>query len=71
MKGYREGKPFWQANVWRVSGGDPLLLEEFTTKKEAVNCVLAFKKSYEGGDKLDCFAKKFDEHEFYADHVDL
>ena len=64
MKGYVIGKPFYQANVWIRDGrGDPLLLEEFTTKREAVDCVKKFKKQYKGKDELDCYVKRFDEDE--------
>lgn len=64
MKGYQNGKPFYQANVWVENGlGDPLLLEEFTTKKEAVSCIKKFKKNYKGNDELECFVKRFDENE--------
>ena len=65
MKGYQIGKPFYQANVWiKNGGGDPLLLEEFTTKKEAVDCIKSFKKRYKGDDELDCYVSHFDETEF-------
>lgn len=64
MKGYQIGKPFYQANVWIENGrGDPLLLEEFTTKREAVNCIKSFLKQYKGNDKLDCYVSHFDEDE--------
>ena len=62
MKGFEIGKPFYQANVWEYNGiGDPLLLEEFTTKKEAIKCVKDFKKSYKGEKALDCYVSHFDE----------
>ena len=65
MKGYQIGKPFYQANVWIKNGiGDPLLLEEFTTKKEAVNCIKSFLKQYKGNDELDCYVSHFDKDEF-------
>lgn len=64
MKGYQFGKPFFQANVWVKNGiGDALMLEEFTTKKEAVMCIKKFKKYYKGNDELECFVKHFDETE--------
>ena len=57
-------RPFYEANVWVLNGkGDPLLLEGFTTKREAVACIKAFKKQYKGGEELDCFVKHFDEDE--------
>jgi hypothetical protein len=65
MKGYQIGKPFYQANIWVKNGvGDPLLLEEFTTKREAVNCIKNFKKSYSGENELDCYVVHFDENEY-------
>lgn len=64
MKGYKIGKPFYQANVWIMNGaGDPLLLEEFTTKKEAVDCIKKFRKQYSGNDELDCYVSHFDKDE--------
>jgi hypothetical protein len=66
MKGYEIGKPFYQANVWIKNGaGDPLLLEEFTTKREAVKCIKDFVKKYKGKgkDELDCYVSHFDEDE--------
>lgn len=65
MKGYVDGKPFYQANIWVENGiGDPLLLEEFTTKREAINCIKKFRKQYKGKDKLSCYVKHFDEYEW-------
>ena len=65
MKGYEIGKPFYQANVWIKNGvGDPLLLEEFTTKKEAVACINKFRKAYKGGQELECYVSHFDEDGF-------
>jgi hypothetical protein len=64
MKGYEIGRPFYQANVWIKNGvGDPLLLEEFTTRREAVACIKAFKKQYSGKNALDCYVRHFDENE--------
>lgn len=64
MKGYEIGKPFYQANVWIKNGaGDPLLLEEFTTKREAVKCIKDFVKRYKGNEELDCYVSHFDEDE--------
>lgn len=64
MKGYEIGKPFYQASIWIKNGrGDPLLLEEFTTKKEAVNCIKSFKSRYTGKDELECYVSHFDETE--------
>lgn len=64
MKGYEIGKPFYQANVWVKYGcGDPLLLEEFTTKREAIDCIKKFKKSYKGENELECYVSHFDETE--------
>ena len=60
MKGYQIGKPFYQANVWIKNGcGDPLLLEEFTTKREAVNCIKRFKNQYKGTNELECYVSHF------------
>ena len=65
MKGYEIGKPFYQANVWIKNGvGDPLLLEEFTTKREAVKCIKKFQIQYKGKAELDCYVVRFDEHEY-------
>ena len=65
MKGYELGKPFWQANVWIKNGkGDPLALEEFTTKREAINYIKAYRKQYKGQDELDCYISHFDEDEY-------
>lgn len=65
MKGYVPGKQFYQANIWEYNGcGDPLLLEEFTTKREAIKCIEDFKKAYKGEKKLDCYISHFDEDEF-------
>ena len=64
MKGYEIGKPFYQANVSIKNGvGDPLLLEEFTTKREAVKCIKDFVKKYKGKEELDCYVSHFDEDE--------
>ena len=64
MRGYEIGKPFYQANVWIKNGaGDPLLLEEFTTKKEAINCIKEFQKQYVSNAELDCYVSHFDENE--------
>jgi hypothetical protein len=64
MKGYIIGKPFYQANVWIKYGiGDPLLLEEFTTKREAVACIKDFRKRYTGNEELECYISHFDETE--------
>jgi hypothetical protein len=61
MKGYKTGKPFYQANVWIKNGrGDPLLLEEYTTKNEAVNCIKKFKRQYNGTVELECYVSHFD-----------
>lgn len=65
MKGYELGKPFWQANVWIKNGkGDPLALEEFTTKREAISYIKAYRKQYKGQDELDCYISHFDEDEY-------
>ena len=72
MKGYEIGKPFYQANVWIKNGaGDPLLLEEFTTKKEAVACIKNFKKIYKGENDLDCYVSHFDEDGFSEYSFDI
>ena len=64
MKGYIFGKPFYQANIWIKGGsGDPLLLEEFTTRREAVACIKNFKKQYQGQEELECYVVHFDENE--------
>lgn len=61
---FGEYRPYYEANVWiENGGGDPLLLEGFTTKREAISCIKAFKKQYNGSEKLDCFVKHFDEDE--------
>lgn len=65
MKGYELGKPFWQANIWIKNGkGDPLALEEFTTKREAINYIKAYRKQYKVQDELDCYISHFDEDEY-------
>lgn len=65
-------KPYYEANVWIKNGtGDPLLLESFTTKREAVSCVKAFKKSYKGEAELDCFVKHFDKDGFNDYSIDM
>ena len=72
MRGYIFGKPFYQANVWvKYGNGDPLALEEFTTKLEAVKFIRDFRKKYKGKDELDCFVKRFDEHEFCDYSIDV
>ena len=46
MKGYEIGQPYYESNVWILNGcGDPLLLDEFTTKREAVKCIKDFLKN--------------------------
>jgi hypothetical protein len=61
---FGEYKPHFEANVWIYNGsGDPLLIEKFTTKREAVACINKFRKMYKGGEKLDCFVSHFDETE--------
>lgn len=65
-------KPHYEANVWVKNGaGDPLLLEKFTTKKEAVACVKNFKKNYKGSEELDCFVNHFDDTECVDDSFDV
>lgn len=57
------GRQYYQANVWvKLSAGDPLLLEEFSTKREAVKCVKDFVKQYKGVEELDCYVGHYDEH---------
>ncbi len=57
-------KPHYEANVWIKNGtGDPLLLETYTTKREAIECIKKFKKQYKGAEELDCFVNHFDETE--------
>lgn len=64
MKGHEIGQPYYEANVWIYNGvGDPLLLEDFTTKREAVKCIKDFIKTYTGNEKLDCYVQHFDENE--------
>lgn len=58
---FSDFKPFYEANVWFHNGGDPLLLEGFTTKREAIKCIKDFIKSYNGNKQLDCFVNHFDE----------
>lgn len=59
---FGEYKPHFEANVWIYNGsGDPLLIEKFTTKREAVACINKFRKEYKGGERLDCFVNHFDE----------
>lgn len=54
-------KPFYQANIWIKGGiGDPLLIEDFTTKRDAVACIKKFKKSYQGESELECYVSHFD-----------
>lgn len=54
-------KPYYQACVWIYNGvGDPLLIESFTTKREAVKCIKDFVKQYKGNEKLDCYVSHFD-----------
>lgn len=61
---FGEYKHHYEANIWIYNGsGDPLLIEKFTTKREAVACINNFRKKYNGGEKLDCFVKHFDETE--------
>ena len=61
---FEVGIPYYQANVWiKYGAGDPLLLEEFTTKKEAVACIKRFRKQYNGSEELECYVKRFDENE--------
>lgn len=72
MKGYEIGKPFYQANIWIKNGaGDPLLLEEFTTKSEAAKCIKDFKKRYQGNEPLECYISHFDENEFSDFSINL
>lgn len=72
MKGYEFGNPFYQANVWVKNGtGDPLLLEEFTTKREAVACIKDFEKRYKGTDGLDCYVVHFDDDECFDYSFDV
>lgn len=67
-----EYKPHYEANVWIYnSKGDPLLLEYFTTKREAIKCIKDFLKSYKGGERLDCFVNHFDEDECVDDYWNI
>ena len=59
---FGEYKSHWEANVWIYNGkGDPLFLESYTTKREAVKAIKDFVKSYKGSERLDCFVNHFDE----------
>ncbi len=68
----REGRPYYEANVWIYNGkGDPLLLEYFTTKREAVACIKLFTKTYKGEERLDCYVNRFDEEGNWEDYFNV
>ncbi len=67
-----EGRPYYEANVWIYNGkGDPLALEYYSTKREAVAFIKRFKKAYKGNERLDCFVKLFDEEQCCQDSWDV
>ena len=72
MKGYTIGQPFYQANIWiKNCCGDPLLLEEFTTKREALSCIKTFVKQYNGQEELECYISHFDKNGFSEYSIDV
>jgi hypothetical protein len=72
MQGYVEGRPYYRACAWEKAGGDPLVYEYFTTKREAISCLKKFKKTYEGYvNELDCYARLFDENGDSVDDFDV
>ena len=67
-----DGRPYYEANVWIYNGkGDPLALEYYSTKREAVAFIKRFKKTYKGNERLDCFVKLFDEEGCTVDSWDV
>lgn len=46
----------YEAIVWEVHGYC-LYFEFYSTKNEAIKAVKAYKKSYKGNKKLDCYVK--------------
>lgn len=65
-------KPHYEANVCLWNGtGDPLLLEKFTTKREAIACINKFRKAYKGGERLDCYVNHFDDDQCIDNYWDV
>ena len=50
---------YYEANVWSINNGDPLLLEYYTSKKECINAIDKFVTQYKGKVKLDCYINRF------------
>ena len=72
FSGDRDGRPYYEANVWIYNGkGDPLALEYFSTKREAVAFIKRFKKAYKGTERLDCYVNRFDEEGNWEDYFDV
>ena len=65
-----DGKKHYSANVWEING-KPLLIQFYTTKKEAIKAVKACKKSYEGNKEIDCYVRLYDEYGFSIEAYDI
>lgn len=57
---------YYEANVWAINKGDPLLLEHYTSKKECINAINKFVSQYKGKEKLDCYINRFIGDEWVA-----
>lgn len=73
MKGYVKGKPYYQANIiWLINiEGDDLLVEEFTTESEAIECIKEFRERWSDKDSLNCYVVHYDENGNVVDLFDV
>lgn len=65
-----DGKKHYSANVWEINGKH-LLFQFYTTKKEAIKAVKAYKKSYKGNKELDCYVRLYDKYGFSIEAYDI
>lgn len=73
MKGYVKGKPYYQANIiWIINGtNEDLLVEEFTSADEAIECIKEFRERCSDKDSLNCYVVYFDENDNIVDLFDV
>lgn len=55
-----DGRIFYEANIWCKDGGDPVMLEIYTTKAEAFAAVKRYFSKRTDKANFDCFVKRFD-----------
>ena len=62
-----DGRIFYEANIWRKDGGDPVMLEIYTTKAEATTAIKRYFTKRTDKINFDCFVKRFDRDGFCED----